>query len=170
MIDTARLHLRPFAVGDLDALYRLTLDDEMRRHLGPEPPSRAASFDRLLRMSGGWALFGYGSFAVIEQASGELVGNCGLFAVHRELGPDFDGYPEAGWIIAQSRWGQGYARESMEAVIAWFGQVHGGGRTVCMIEPGNSASERLAEKLGYREFARRPYKDDEVVLYARENC
>ena len=167
MIDTERLHLRPHRLDDLDHLYRLTAPDEMRTYLGPNPPSRAESFDRLLRVAGGFALFGYSTMAVIERGSGDYVGNCGLFRVDRELGPDFDGFPEAGWVIARSRWGQGYAGEAMAAALAWFARERGGGRTVCMITRGNAASERLAERLGYRRFREAEFKGDEVGLYER---
>ena len=36
--------------------------------------------------------------------------------------------------------------------------IVGGSRTACIIEPENIASIRVAEKCGYREFARAFYK------------
>lgn len=167
-IDTARLHLRPYCADDLQSLYELTLSPRMREHLGGDPPSRAASFDRLLRTAGGWSLFGYSTFAVIERETGALVGNCGLFRILRELGPDFDAFPEAGWIIAESRWGRGYAREAMDAAHTWFDGRTGRQRTVCMIAPGNMASEHLAAKLSYRAFRDSEHRGGPVRLYARE--
>ena len=70
-------------------------------------------------------------------------------------------------MIARSRWGQGYAGEAMAAALAWFARERGGGRTVCMITRGNAASERLAERLGYRRFREAEFKGDEVGLYER---
>lgn len=167
MIETARLTLRPWALGDLDALYALTESEAMRVHLGPDPPSRGASFDRLMRMTGGWATFGYTTLAVMERETGDLIGNCGLFRVLRELGDDFDGYPEAGWIVAERRWGRGYALEAMTAAQSWFDRTHGRQRCVCMIAPDNIASHAVAARLGYRRFAEREMKGEAVELYER---
>lgn len=163
---TARLDLRQPKADDFASSHTLTESDEMRRFLGREPPSREDSFNRLLRNAGSWGLFGHGIFVVIERETGAHVGGCGLFRGQRGLGDDFDPYPEAGWIVAQDRWGRGYASEAMEAALAWFDEAFGG-RTVCMIEPGNTGSERIAAKLGYRPIGTARYKDDEVMRYAR---
>jgi len=166
-IDTDRLHLRPWRLDEHETLHALTASETMRRFLGRDPPSLEDSFNRIMRNGGGWHFLGWGTFAAIERASGEIVGNCGLFRSLRGLGGDFDPYPEAGWIVAESRWGRGYAKEAMAAVLAWFENEHGGGRTVAMISPGNAASERLAAKLGYCAFGDAEYKADPVRLYAR---
>lgn len=166
-IDTARLCLRPWRLDELDTFHALTESPAMRRYLGPEPPSREDSFNRLLRYAGCWALFGWGPFAAIERESGAAVGLCGLFRSLRGLGPDFDGFPEAVWTVAEDAWGRGYATEAMAAILAWFEAEHGGGRTVAMISTGHRASERIAEKLGYRRMLRAEYKGDAVTLYVR---
>jgi RimJ/RimL family protein N-acetyltransferase len=36
-----------------------------------------------------------------------------------------------------------------------------------MIDPGNAASMRVAEKCGYREYARATYKGQPTILYER---
>ena len=166
-IDTERLHLRPAGLDDFESFHELTLSEEMRRFLGRDPPSKEDSFNRLLRNAGCWQLLGWGPFLMIEHASGLPAGACGLFRGIRGLGDEFDPFPEAGWIVAQERWGRGYATEAMEAILAWFDAEHGGGRTVCMISPGNMGSERIAAKLGYRPFGLAEYKDDPVMRYAR---
>ena len=167
-IDTDRLRLRAWRLDELDVFHALTESDEMRRFLGRDPPSREDSFNRLIRNAGCWHLFGWGPFAVVERSSGAPVGGCGLFRSLRELGEDFDPYPEAAWVIERSRWGRGYATEAMKAILAWFGAEHGGGRTVAMITRGNLASERIAAKLGYRPIGEAEYKGDPVMRYARD--
>lgn len=169
VLETERLHLRQATADDFAASHALTASPEMRRFLGRDPPSTEDSFNRLLRNAGSWSLFGYGNFVVIERASGVHVGGCGLFRSLRGLGDDFDGWPEAGWVVAYDRWGLGYAREAMTAILAWFDAEHGC-RTVCMIEAGNTASERLADKLGYTSIGPARYKGDEVMRYARDKA
>ena len=57
----------------------------------------------------------------------------------------------------------------MRTVLAWFDRALGIRRTVCMITPGNTASECLAAKLGYQPIGLSRYRDDEEVMrYARE--
>ncbi len=151
-IDSHGLILRPPVPADLPALFALTAPDAMREFLGPTPPSESESFARLLRAAGSWALYGYGIFVVIDEGSGALIGTCGVFHSHRGLGADFDDTPEAGWIIAQDRWGGGLASRVMQAAIDWFDARHGPQRVVCMIEQGHGASDVVARKLGFAPF------------------
>ena len=146
---TERLELwRPVA-ADRAGLEALIRPEAVRRHLGAMIPDPADVFARLLRNAGSWALYGYGTFIVREHGSREIVGNCGVFHSWRGLGADFDDKPEAGWIIAESRFGRGYAREAMAAAMAWFDHAHGPREAVCMIDPANTPSLSLAARLGF---------------------
>lgn len=165
---TERLILTRPAADDHQALFALTEPAVTRAHLSSQPPSLADSFQRMLRNAGSWALFGYGLFNVAARDEPDaLIGTCGLFRAARGLGADFDA-PEAGWIVAHDRWGQGVAREAMAAALAWFDAEHGPRRTVAMIAPGNAASFRLAERLGFARYAERELPGgDQVVLLER---
>jgi RimJ/RimL family protein N-acetyltransferase len=166
-LDTPRLHLRQHDASDEANVHNLTADEGMRRYLSHQA-SVEDSYRRFLATVGGWALYGFGTFAVIERETGDYVGNCGLFRMKRDLKPDFDGEPEAGWIIAASRWGKGYASEAMAASIAWFEGAFGPQPTVCMIVPGNKSSERIAAKLGYRPIGLSEHRGDQIMRYRRE--
>jgi RimJ/RimL family protein N-acetyltransferase len=168
LLDSDRLHLRPHTIDDFEAMHGLTVAPAARAFFSGEA-SREDSYRRLLTSIACWHLFGYGTFAVIERESGDYVGNCGLFRLERDLEPPFDGEPEAGWIIAHDRWGRGYAGEAMSAALAWFDAAHDIRRTVCMISPGNVASEAVAAKLGYEPIGLSLYKgEEEIMRYARE--
>ena len=81
----------------------------------------------------------------------------------------FDDVPEAGWIVHHDHWRQGIAGEAMRAILAWFDRVHGAQRIGCMIEAGNTASEKLAATLGFAEYDREAEEDGRtLVLYQRE--
>lgn len=167
MLETARLRLRAPTVDDFERIHALTDSDAMRVYLGREPPTREDSFARLLRSAGCFHLFGWGTFMVESKADGAFVGSCGLFRAMRGLGPDFDPYPEAGWVIAQAFWGQGHASEAMAAILDWYDQVHGDQPVVAIISPGNLPSERVADKLGFRPIGLATYKGDEIMRYSR---
>lgn len=168
VLETARLRLRVPTLADYDAIHALTLSDQVRAFLGREPPTREDSFARFLRGQGCWRLFGWGQFVAETKRESAFVGSLGLFRAMRGLGEDFDADPEAGWVIHEDHWGQGYATEAMAAILTWLDQAHGPQRTVCIISPGHAASERVAAKLGYRPIGLRTYKEDPVMRYARQ--
>jgi RimJ/RimL family protein N-acetyltransferase len=161
--------LRQATPADLPALHALTQPEAMRAFFSGGAPSEADSMARLLRTAGSWALYGYGTFMVIDRASGALIGNCGVFHSHRGVGADFDDGPEAGWIIATSHAGRGLASRVMDAALAWFDRAHGPRRITCMITKGHGASERIAEHLGFVPFRETllPGDDRPLILYER---
>ena len=171
LLTTARLELWQSTPGDLADLFALTRDEETRRFLGGFAPSEADSFARLYRNAGSWALHGYGTFMVRLKGEGRIVANCGVFRSHRGFGAEsgMDNVPEAGWIVHKDHWGQGVAREAMEAALAWFDATHGRQRIACMIDEGHAASDALAGKLGFVRYG--TFQPDggaaPLVLYER---
>lgn len=166
MIDTDRLRLRPCRADDLEALHALTDDEESQRFLSGVS-RREDSYRRLMMAVGGWAAHGFGTFAIEERATRAVVGSGGLFRMVRTLDVEMPEAVEAGWIIARPRWGKGLAGEAMTAAHAWWDREHGPGRTIAMIVPGNTASERIAARLGYRPFRDAEHLGDPVRLYER---
>jgi len=166
-LETERLRLRPHVVEDFANLHALTAAPEMRRHLTGFA-SVEDSWKRLLGVLGGWATFGYSTFAVIERDGRRYVGNCGLFRMVRDIDPPFpEGAPEAGWIIAADCHGRGYAGEAMAAALDWFDAAFDHPLTVAMIVPGNVPSERIAASLGYRPVGEALHMGDTVMRYER---
>ena len=141
----------------------------VRQYLGAMEPTSSDVFARLLRNAGSWSLYGYGTFMVRQRGQAPIIGNCGVFRSWRGLGADFDDQPEAGWILAESQFGQGVAREAMDAALAWFDREHGGQKVVAMISPDNAPSISLAAKLGFAptRLATLPGGDEQVQLFER---
>ena len=110
--------------------------------IGGQPRSREEVWIRLLRSVGQWTLFGYGAWVLRETATGRLVGDIGLIEARRAIDPAIDA-PEMGWALATPAQGRGYAKEALDAVLAWS-DAHGLARTMCIIDPDNAASIRLA--------------------------
>ena len=54
----------------------------------------------------------------------------------RGLGEDFDGVPEAGWVLTTDVHGQGLGREAVAAAHGWFDAQPFGGQSVAMM-PGS---------------------------------
>lgn len=170
LLTTTRLELWQPQIGDLADLFDLTLAEETRRFLGSFVPSEMDAFNRLLRNAGGWALYGYGIFNVRMRGQARIIATCGVFRSHRGFGADkgLDNVAEAGWIVHQDHWGQGVAREAMQAALAWFDTAHGRQRIACMIEEGHAASDALAGKLGFVRYGQHQPEDGAaLVLYER---
>ncbi|HMG55769.1 MAG TPA: GNAT family N-acetyltransferase [Kofleriaceae bacterium] len=165
VIETPRLILRGHGIADLDDSLALWSDPEVTRHIGGKPSTREDVWARLLRYIGHWAVSGYGFWQVRERATDRFVGEVGIAEFHRDLAFSFGGAPEAGWVLAPWSHGRGYATEAMTAVLAWSAAAHP--RTVCIIDPDNAASQRVAARLGYREIGRAPYRSVEVIVFER---
>ncbi|MFT4054002.1 MAG: GNAT family protein [Novosphingobium sp.] len=169
LLKTDRFDLwRPVAT-DLPQLCALIDDEETRRYLGPASAEKQPQFDRLTRNAGSWALYGYGTFMVRPRGEDDIIASCGIFHSWRGFGPQsgMDDVPEAGWIVRRDWWGKGVAGEVMKAALNWFDHEHGPKRIACMIEEGNTASERVAVRLGFNRYAERE-TDDTVMLHLLE--
>jgi RimJ/RimL family protein N-acetyltransferase len=127
--------------------------DVVRYTIGePLPPQR--TWMRLLGHRGHWSVLGFGYWAVEEKETGCYIGELGFGHFKRDLHASVDTVPELGWALVLSAHGKGYATEALRAVVAW-GEAHfESDRTVCIIDPGNHVSARVADKLGFREYTR----------------
>ena len=166
-LETERLRLRAHRLDDFLASAAMWADPIVTRHTTGKPQTPEDVWARLLRYIGHWAMLGFGFWAVEEKATGEFVGEFGFADFKRAIEPSLDGMPEIGWMLVPRCHGKGYATEGVRAVIAWGDKHFGAIKTVCLIQPENLASIRVAEKCGYREYARSTYKEHEVMMLSR---
>lgn len=166
-LKTERLILRGHTAADFHDSAATWGDPDVTRHIGGRPFTPEESWARVLRYAGLWGLLGYGYWVVCERRTGRFVGEVGLGNFHRETTPPLGDDPEAGWVLAPWAHGHGFATEAVRAALAWCDANLGFSRTVCMIEPGNAASIRVAEKCGYRELVRATYKGEDTIVFER---
>jgi RimJ/RimL family protein N-acetyltransferase len=163
---TARLTLAAHAPADHDDMAAMWSDPEVTRFIGGRPFARDEVWSRLLRYVGHWAALGFGYWAARETATGRFVGEVGFADFRRVLDPPLRG-PEAGWIVAPWAHGKGYAREAMEAAMAWSLPRFGDALTTCIIAPENAPSLRLAARLGFAPVREALHHDKPVVVLER---
>lgn len=167
-IETERLILRPHRLSDFEEFAAIWADPDVVRYITGTPISRENSWGRMLRVRGMWHLMGFGFLAIEERATGALLGEAGFQDMRREMTPSIEGTLETGWALIPSAQGKGYAYEAVNAMLRWADLHHFGRKMTCIISPDNQPSLRLAERLGFREFARADYHG-EVVVLSREN-
>ena len=162
---TSRLVLEPQAITRFEAWRELNRD---RPEAGNHDLTEDEAWLRLLGRQGQWAAFGYGFFFICDRIDGMIIGEVGLQNRRRELGPDFDPYPEAAWVVRTDRRGQGIAQEAMTAVQAWLASTRPElDRLVALIAAGNGSSMSVASRLGFRRFAAVPFRGEPYLLYDR---
>jgi len=167
VIETPRLILRGYVVEDFPHVVASWADPEVVRYIGGRPSTAEESWARFLRNIALWPMLGYGYWAATEKSTGRYIGDVGFADFKRDIQPSIEGVPEIGWVLASWAHGVGYATEAARAAIAWLEGTLGPQRIVCIINDGNRSSIRVAEKLGFTEFARCEYKGARVVMFER---
>lgn len=143
-LNTNRLSLRPFEPKDLE-LYtaRIFADPEVMRYL---PTRDAAPSERAERtmdfFNDHWTQFSYGPWVVVEKASGELIGHCGLRFI------DEIQETEVLYAFGKAFWRKGYASEAARASIGFgFWQIELE-QIIALAVPENIASHKVMEHCG----------------------
>lgn len=150
---TPRLTLEPFAATSRHSagLFRLWSNDEVCRHAGPAddadgkpiplPARSSADSDRILEFFVRRAAAGLGCrWAIFETATAVFVGAVGF----NHLSP----VPELAYHLHPDAWGRGLMSEAARAVLAWL--PADATEVEAFIDPANTASLRLAGRLGLR--------------------
>lgn len=108
-----------------------------------------------------WNLRGYGTWSLADRASGNYLGEAGIYR------PAHYPEPEIGWMVLERAEGKGLAHEAALAVRRWAYGVRGLGALVSYIDPGNTRSIRLAERLGARLDRAAPIPEGEICVTYR---
>jgi len=147
-LETERLLLRPFVEDDFDALYAMQSRTDVARWLLWEPRTPAEVREALEEKLTSRALdsdHDVLALAVELKATGELIGDLVL-----QLLDLTQRTAEIGFIVHPHHHGMGYATEAGRALLGYaFGdrRLH---RVIGRVEPRNTASARVLEKLGMR--------------------
>ncbi|WP_188762996.1 GNAT family N-acetyltransferase [Sandarakinorhabdus glacialis] len=162
-LTTPRLTMEPHGLDDFGDIAAMWADPQVTRFIGGAPHSAEESWSRLLRLAGCWDLLGFGSWAVRITDNGTFIGSIGFLDAHRSGVDGFGGNPEIGWALVPAAQGQGFASEAVAAALGWGDGRFG--RTVAMIDPGNTGSVAVAARCGFRYFADARYKDAPTGLW-----
>lgn len=167
VLETPRLVLSGHSSQDFDEYVAMWSDEDVVRYITGKPLTREEVWSRLLRAVGHWSVRGYGYWVVRERATGRMAGDAGLADLQREMEPSHKGEPEAGWVLSPWARGRGYATEAVQAVLRWADATLAVPRVVCIIDPVNAPSLRVAQRCGFAAFTRTQYAGSEVEVFER---
>jgi ribosomal-protein-alanine N-acetyltransferase len=143
ILETDRLLMRRLVASDLDDLYALYRDPEIRRYF----PEGTLTLDET-REELEWFLNGHpdhselGLWATIHKPTGQFIGRCGL------LPWTIDGLDEVeiAYLIAKPWQRQGFGAEAAQALVRYGFETLELKRLIALIDRENGASIRTAMK------------------------
>jgi RimJ/RimL family protein N-acetyltransferase len=145
ILETKRLILRRQVMEDLDALWALYCNPKITKYIPDAPLSYEEAQEELQ-----WHMNGHpkypelGLWATIHIETGRFIGRCGLLPWTIEGQEEV----EVAYTLAQEYWGQGLATEAAKGILQYGFEKLNLSRLICLIDPENIASQRVAEKMG----------------------
>jgi len=145
ILETSRLKLRHLKSDDLDELFALYQDPEIRRYF-PDGVKNYEDTKEELE----WFLNGHpehpelGLWATIHKESCKFIGRCGL------LPWEIDGKLEieVAYLLDKNFWHQGLATEAAMGILAYAFENLNLSRIICLMDPDNIASQKVAKRIG----------------------
>ena len=161
--ETRRLYLREMTEEDLDFLYRCQRDELSARFVAGPRGDRKTELEKLRAYRQLiYGFYGFGLWIVCEKESGHPVGRAGL-----QLREEYE-VPELGFEIEASFRGRGYAREALEAVLAYAKEELELEELRSVVDVENPVSQKLCESLGFAERERKSMDGREWIFYDRK--
>jgi len=151
-METERLVLRPYVLGDATRVLDIRSRPEVIRWLGNPPHVPMAGLDAARQWIEGRRRREQAdpldvTRAVVVRETGVVAGTVSLARAHRRETGEFVGEYEVGWHLHPDSVGRGYATEAARALLDDV-FARGIPDVWCGVFVGNDASCRVAERLG----------------------
>ena len=162
ILRTQRCELRPVSAADTAQMHKLWITPGVRKYLWDDeiiPPERAQEV-----VAASAELFEQrrvGLWAVRRQGSAAIQGFAGIWPFRDP--PEF----ELIFGMAEPLWGQGYAVEAAQAVLAYCAVVLEMPSVRASTDAGNAASIRVLDKLGFAEVRRATVGGLDTIFFER---
>ena len=178
ILETPRTYLRPYRLDDLEDLHKIL--DEKTMYAWGHAFSKQECKDWIEQQLQRYQKYGFGLWAVVDKASGEIIGNAGLNYHNITLVSDETKVDEVdssgesqceilelGYIINHRFWGQGLGLEVARACAEYAFSKLGVKEFYCLIKEDNAPSLKLAKKLGMHILGKnmKHYKGQELAHF-----
>jgi [ribosomal protein S5]-alanine N-acetyltransferase len=146
-IDTERLVLREWEESDLPAILAYAADPEVVRYVtwGPNTAEQSRAFLQERMAAARVEPRLVYELAITLQATGELIGACGIrvFSAERRIA-------DMGYVVRRDCWGSGYATECARALVRFGFERLGLHRIFATCDARNTGSAQVLQKAGMR--------------------
>ncbi len=161
---TGRLILRPLTAEDAEFILELVNDPSFIQNIGDRNVRTLDDAKRYITNGplASYAKNGFGLYLVELRETGEPIGMCGL--IRRSMLNDVD----IGYAYLPRYWSKGYAIEAALAMKEYARDVIRLKGLVAVVDPQNTASIRLLEKLGmtFERMVKLSEDDIELKLFS----
>jgi len=147
-LETERLLLRLFTDDDVDAVHEYQSDPEVTRFELYEPRDRETIEAKIAKWQTATRLESDGDYlqlALTDRANGQVMGDM-YFTIKSVVNQTV----EIGWALNPRFQGRGFATEAARALLSLAFHTLDAHRAIAELDPRNSASVRLCERLGMR--------------------
>ena len=144
VLTTARLVLRETAAHDVEGIFALESDPVAMRYWSKPPMRDIAEAQAAVERAMGFFADGNLRWAITRPGEDRLLGHVSLFSFSEQ-----NGRAEIGYGLARAHWGQGFMHEALTAVVDYAFGTLGLRRIEADTHPGNQASLRALERLGF---------------------
>jgi RimJ/RimL family protein N-acetyltransferase len=164
ILETRRLVLRRLLPSDLDSLFALYSDQEIRRYF----PEGTLTYEET-REELEWFLNGHpdhpqlGLWATIYKPTNQFIGRCGLlpWTIEQRL------EVEVAYLLDKAYWRQGLGSEAAQGILDYGFEQLQLSRLICLIDPENQASINVARKIGMTLEKEMEDEKGPYLLYSR---
>lgn len=163
ILETPRLLLREFDIDDAQSFYNLNLNPNVIRYTGNSAFKNIEEAKEFLNNYSDYKENGFGRWAVINKATKEFIGWCGLKNDKKTDETDI------GFRFFETFWNQGFATESAKACINYGFENLKLKTIIGRAMKENTASIKVLEKIGLQYVKDFDFKGQEGVIYTIEN-
>ena len=144
VLETERLILRPFEETDAADLYAYACDPRVGPDAGWQPHRSVEESRQII----GTVFSAPNVFAVVNKASGRVIGSAGFVGRHQTMLPGPD--EEIGYALSPEFWGRGLIPEAVRELLRYGFEDLGLAAIWCGHYDFNDKSRRVVEKCGFR--------------------
>lgn len=145
ILETERLFLRKFRLEDVQDVFEYCKEPETARYVTWDAHKTPEDTLRFLQWATGRYKTGEpGDWAIMDKATGHIIGSMGLVGVEQG-----NRCCEVGYVIGRDHWGKGFTTEALTRMVRFLFEECGFNRIQAMCCEENAGSARVLEKAGF---------------------
>lgn len=143
-LESERLLLCKITSLDAKGMYDYSRREEVTRYLTWNPHTSLLQTERYVRLlQKKYADGAFWDFGLHDKATRDFIGTCGFTSFHYD-----ENCAEIGYVLSPTYWGRGLAAEACRTVLKFGFSVFDFDFVCARFIEGNTASERVMQKLG----------------------